>query len=84
MRTTLMIHLPGHAGPFWPDDAEHCDTIREARAVLKLKANGPLVERPEDAMAYVYLGGRDLSDPDPYPDEVWTLGPRGGIVRSKA
>lgn len=91
MRVYMLWHGGESYAPSALDDVEVFDTIKDAIADFDARADGwnkyyPCVTRdPEDGgqSAWIYFGAPPDPD-DPYPDEVWEYGPRGGLRRTPA
>jgi hypothetical protein len=74
-----------HAAPY-PDDYETCATLADARAAFGAWADEVAsYAEPQAASAVVYLGEPEGAFPcDCYPDLTMSVGPRGGIIVSRA
>lgn len=73
----------GHLGPSGFQDADLFDSIGHLKRVFVHETDDLPSDHPDEATVWFYdPNGEDVRDP--YPDEVWTIGPRQGIRREKA
>ena len=94
-QVTMMWHGgSGYATPCY-EDAERFPSITEAERAFRCRVNGDprypccYSDTVEDGgpQAWIFIGTtpEELVElRDPYPDEVWDFGPRGGFRRSPA
>jgi hypothetical protein len=86
---TMMLHIDGE-GNGYPDNRNDYIEFPTIAAAKNFLLGVPddrfyVYPDPEKVSAWVYNGERTPWDEgDPYPDEVWTIGPRGGLVRMPA
>ena len=72
------------------DDLEQFDTIAEAMWSFSARTHDSYYpccydDTPEDGGPTAHVFFKTPPDPrDPYPDEVWSFGPRGGTRRESA